>query len=254
MSTTLNLVRHLLAQARHFQELGLDFEALRILQCLGKIDNLPAEAAEEAQQRLGTIRLERHQYKKARRHFAAALSHRPGNAEYHFCLGRATQGENHTDAKRTLDHLARAVELAPENVEYLSDFGLQALRLGKKQAGLDALRKGSGRKGVWTKPARCCARRSFATHATAASGNCGMIFNSKSCTRSKKSAARSCRSQRSPRFCLSLGPTVVRRREPYAETRPKTPRRPMRGQRFAGTNNTNRSSSFQQSPIKRQRQ
>src|SRR5262249_36730857 len=43
--------------------------------------------------------------------------------------------------ERSLNHFARAVELEPETPEYLSDFGLHAVRLGKTQAGLDALRK-----------------------------------------------------------------------------------------------------------------
>ena len=63
MSPTLNLVDHLLALGRRYQDLGQGRDALRIFTRLSSFRELPAEAAEEAQARLAELQLKRRKYR-----------------------------------------------------------------------------------------------------------------------------------------------------------------------------------------------
>lgn len=141
MSTALNLFEQLLARGRQLQCAGFTREATRLFQRLTKFRVLPNAVAEEVQKRLGEIRLQRGQFAKARRHFAAALGWHPGQADYHHLMAAATQGDDDADPQRALDHFRRAVDLEPTNPRYLCDLGLQAVALGEIDEGLEALGK-----------------------------------------------------------------------------------------------------------------
>ena len=107
MNTTLNLVDHLLALGRRYQELGRHRDALRLLTRLSGFQELPAEAAEETQARLAEIHLKRRRYVRARRCLTAALRHRPECARYHYLMGNATIAE------QMFRHDPRAMLYAP---------------------------------------------------------------------------------------------------------------------------------------------
>ena len=55
MNTTLNLVEHVLAMGRRYQELGRHRDALALFTRLSGFRELPADAAEEAQARLAAL-------------------------------------------------------------------------------------------------------------------------------------------------------------------------------------------------------
>jgi tetratricopeptide (TPR) repeat protein len=140
MSITLNLVEHLLAAGRKFQELGRTLDALRILTQLTGFRELPGQAAEEAQARLAEIQIKRRKYPRARRHLTAALRHKPDNARYHYMMGQACLAEGRGDAQRADEHFRRSLDLDSTQVKCLVDAGLLAIRLGQSDQGLSWLR------------------------------------------------------------------------------------------------------------------
>lgn len=141
MSTTLNLVEHLLAQARKYQQMGQAQEAHRVLTRLCGLQELPAEAAEEAQVRLAEIYLKRRKFTQARRRLLAALKHQPDQARYHHLLATACYAEGRGDLKRADEHYRRSLELDGSQVKCLVEAGALAIRLGRLQEGLDRLRQ-----------------------------------------------------------------------------------------------------------------
>src|SRR6266481_446831 len=62
MSTTLNLVDHLLSRGRHLQEIGREQDALHVLERLACFRQLPPKVAEETQVRLAELLLERGEF------------------------------------------------------------------------------------------------------------------------------------------------------------------------------------------------
>jgi Flp pilus assembly protein TadD len=141
MSRTLNLADGVLALGRNLQELGRDEDALRILGRLAGWQTVPSEVAEQTHARLAELHLRHYQYAQARRHLAAALIHRPDNARYHYRLAAAFDDAEKGQSQAAYEHYCQSLELDAEQVDCLGDFGLLALKLGKDQEGLRALRR-----------------------------------------------------------------------------------------------------------------
>jgi tetratricopeptide (TPR) repeat protein len=141
MSMTLNLADRLLAMGRNLQELGRTEDAVGLLDQLEGFCQLPADVAEETQARLAEIALERRQYRKARRHLTAALVYRPDSAHYHYLIAVALENDEQGDRHRAADHYRKALQLQPDQPDWLGDFGLLALRLGQAEEGLRCLRR-----------------------------------------------------------------------------------------------------------------
>jgi len=141
MPATLNLVEHILAMGRRFQELGRHRDALQVFTRLCSFRDLPAEAAEEAQVRLAELHLKRRRFTRARRHLTAALQYQPSSARYHFLMATALHTDSGGDLERAADHLRQALEIEPDNVRCLTDFGLLLIRMGQNEEGLGKLRR-----------------------------------------------------------------------------------------------------------------
>lgn len=145
MMSNLNLVDHVLAMGRRYQEVGRHRDAVVVLTRLSRFRYLPTEAAEEAQVRLAEIHLKRRKYKQARRHLTAALRHQPDNARYHYLLATALFAEERADLQRAGEHYRRALELDPGHIKCLADYGHLLLRLGQTEEGLARLREAAER-------------------------------------------------------------------------------------------------------------
>jgi tetratricopeptide (TPR) repeat protein len=145
MNATLNLVEHVLALGRRYQEVGRHRDAVRVFTRLSGFSELPAAAAEETQARLAEIHLKRRLFLKARRHLAAALRHSPGCARYHYLMATALQSDDRGDLERAAGHLLKALELDPQNIRCLADYGLLCVRRGHTAEGLDRLRQAAER-------------------------------------------------------------------------------------------------------------
>jgi tetratricopeptide (TPR) repeat protein len=141
MSRTLHLIRRLLARARKLHKLGVEQEALVLLGRIASLRELPPGIAEEVQRRQAELLLRQRRYLRARRHLAALLNHDAANPHYHFLMGRAVEKDARTDPGRAVEHYRRSLELRPDHPRYLADFGLAALRAGKRREGLAALRR-----------------------------------------------------------------------------------------------------------------
>jgi tetratricopeptide (TPR) repeat protein len=139
MSRTLNLVDHLLMTGRNFQALGRIHDALRTLKRLCRFRELPTEAAEEAQARLGEMQIQRGKFARARRHLTAALRACPENARYHYLLATAVDADPHADPQRAAEHYRRSLELDPDQPDCLVRHGELLLRLGQREEGLGCL-------------------------------------------------------------------------------------------------------------------
>lgn len=141
MSRTLHFFNCLVAQGRHLQQLGLAREALGHWNRLAKMKSLPTAVAEEAQNRLGELQMQRERYARAGRHFSAALAHQPDNAHYHYLLAQAIEEDPKGKAETALEHYERALQLDPDQPAYLAGFGRLAVELDREAEGLTALRR-----------------------------------------------------------------------------------------------------------------
>jgi tetratricopeptide (TPR) repeat protein len=141
MSRTLNLVEHLAAQGRTYQQHGLVHQAKKTWSKLIGLRDLPRPIAEEAQKRLADIYLEGRHYARARRNLTAALTHQPDNPQYHFLLASAIEADDRCDPEKALTHYRQAVHLDPGQTKYLCALGLLALELGYAEEGLVCLRR-----------------------------------------------------------------------------------------------------------------
>jgi Tfp pilus assembly protein PilF len=130
---------------RRYQEVGRHREAVTVLTRLSRFRLLPAEAAEETQSRLAEIHLKRRKYKQARRHLTAALRHQPDNARYHYLLATALHAEDGAALQRAGEHYRRALELDPNHVKCLADYGQYLLGQGQTEEGLSRLREAAER-------------------------------------------------------------------------------------------------------------
>jgi Tfp pilus assembly protein PilF len=137
----LNLVDHLLALGRRYQELGRLRDATEVLTRLTGFRELPGEAAEEAQVRLAELYLKRRRYAKARRHLTAALRHRPDEARYHYLMATAALAEDRGDLHRAADHFRRSLELDETQPRCRVEYGILAVRLGRSDEGVAHLRQ-----------------------------------------------------------------------------------------------------------------
>ncbi len=141
MSMTLNLVDRLLIHGRNLHALGRTHDAVRAFKRLAGFRELPAEAAEEAQARLAELHLNDRRWSRARRHLTAALRACPDNARYHYLLAAATDADGHGDAERAAGHYRRSLDLDPEQPVCLCALGRLALRQGRRDEGLAALKR-----------------------------------------------------------------------------------------------------------------
>jgi len=141
MSRTLKLIDHLLARARHLQQLGRTTDALDLLDRLEKIRDLPTQFLVDTQIQLADFCLRRRKYVRARRHLKAALKHEPANAHYHFLLATALSSGRNANPQDALKHFLLSLEIDPDQPKCLAACGALETRQGVKKEGLEHLRR-----------------------------------------------------------------------------------------------------------------
>lgn len=143
MSRMLNVCEHLLNQGKTLQQLGRSYDALTVFHRLSSFRELPSDIAEETQARLAEIQLDRRKPVKARRHLLAALAYNPNNAHYHYVMATALRvaKDDPEQEERAEKHYRRSLDLNPDQLDCLADFGLFNLRRGHTDEGLASLRE-----------------------------------------------------------------------------------------------------------------
>lgn len=141
MGKMLNLVEGLLWQIRSRQQIGRFNDAFSLLTRLSRLRELPRSVAEETQARLGEVCLQRKRFRRAHRHLTLALRYDPDNARYHYLLAIATRRKDREQWQQALNHYRRALDLNPELIECLIEFGLYAVKHGADEEGIQRLRQ-----------------------------------------------------------------------------------------------------------------
>ncbi len=139
MSKTLNLADHLLARGRHFQALGREQDAVRILNRLINFKLLSRDIAEEAKARLAEILVGWGRLARARKHLTALLLQCPSSARYHYLMATALNGDERANPERAAEHYRKSLQLDPKQPKCLGEYGLLALRLNLTDEGLRCL-------------------------------------------------------------------------------------------------------------------
>ncbi len=141
MNRNVNLVENLLVKGRKLHKLGLHTEALEIFNRLSTFRSLPGSVARETHLHLAHLHRTLRQYRQARRHLAAAMTHDPLDPRHHHRMGRLAEADLQCDPRRALRHYRQALLLDPRNPRYLSAYGLFALRNDRPRVALAALRR-----------------------------------------------------------------------------------------------------------------
>jgi Flp pilus assembly protein TadD len=140
LSTTLNLVDHLVTRGGHLQDIGRTRDALRIFTRLANFRELPGTVAEEVQSHLGEIQMRRRKWARARRHLTAALRHDPTNPRYHFLLAQTFDNDRDGNLPRAAEQYKTALELDGTQTDCRCAYGKLLLRVGRTEEGSEHLR------------------------------------------------------------------------------------------------------------------
>ncbi len=140
LSTTLNLVDHLVTRGRHLQDIGRTRDALRLFTRLANFRELPESVAEEVQSCLGELQMRRRKWARARRHLAAALRQAPTNPRYHFLLAQTVDNDRDGNLPRAAEHYKTSLELDGTQADCRYAYGKLLLRQGRTEEGSEQLR------------------------------------------------------------------------------------------------------------------
>lgn len=138
---TLPIRDHLLRLGRNLFDLGQTQRAARIFERLSSLPELPADLAAQTQYLLAEVHARTQQFRKARRHLAAALAYGPDEVEYHYMMATLIDADDDCEPRRALEHYRTALDLDPEYSQCLADYGACALKAGETREGLKALRR-----------------------------------------------------------------------------------------------------------------
>lgn len=141
MSTKLRFVDSLWARCRSLIELGQFGSSRLLLQRLLQLE-LPQDLRAEATLMLAELLHSSGEMQAARRHLSAALAGDPDDPALHHMLGCLHEEDHETgNETRALQHLRKAVKLAPYSGECLRALGETLCQRGAPDRGLTYLKK-----------------------------------------------------------------------------------------------------------------
>jgi tetratricopeptide (TPR) repeat protein len=139
MGKTLNFVCHILSDVRRLLDINQPRHALRLLRGLAGVADLPEAPGGEIYYLLGEVHLNLGQYRLARRYLRRALRLVPLDAQALYDMARAVECDPHMDASHAARYYNRAIELSPQSVCLLVDAGAYFVQLGREKKGLALL-------------------------------------------------------------------------------------------------------------------
>jgi Tfp pilus assembly protein PilF len=139
MGRTLNLVSHTLSDVRRFLDADQPRQAVRLLRGLVKIAETADAPGCEIYQLLGEAYLHLGQHRLARRYLRRALQINSQNAQALYDLARAIESDPQSDASAAGKYYNRAVEISPQSVCLLADAGAYFVQMGRERKGLSLL-------------------------------------------------------------------------------------------------------------------
>lgn len=140
MNDPVLLSEALLVLGRHMSAVGRPADARDALTRLLTVPDVPARDRAEAHRLLGDLDAALGEYRKARRHYAAAVGLRPDAAT---CLAyaEAVDADPDADPRRGWAARRRATRLSPADPRAWAALGRSGIRVGKPDAAMKAFRR-----------------------------------------------------------------------------------------------------------------
>ncbi|MSR31887.1 MAG: hypothetical protein EXR99_10320 [Gemmataceae bacterium] len=140
MALVLPLFQIALRSCRQYWKLGRHEELQALLKRLSQFAKLPKKVAENIQFLFGRLSFCQGKYHRAGRHFAICLAHDPGNADYHYWLGRALARHGSGDLNAAKGYFQKCLKINPCHSRALAFLGITLCKQGA-EIGLDYLRE-----------------------------------------------------------------------------------------------------------------
>jgi predicted Zn-dependent protease len=141
VNDTVPLHTHLLRRAEQLIRMGCTRSARIPLQRLLSRPEAPMAAKADAHRLLGELEFAADRFRRARRHFAAAIGLRPYAAETYARYAAAVEADGNADPRKGLTALRRAICVEPREPLYWTARGRLALRFGDLKQALRAFRR-----------------------------------------------------------------------------------------------------------------
>jgi tetratricopeptide (TPR) repeat protein len=141
MSDPIRLTDHVFIRARRLLQAGETAEARCLLNRLARQVELRASLRAVAHQLLGQLDLSAQRFRRARRHFAAAIQLQPLEPESYCRYAAAVEADPDANPRRGWFALRKAIDIHPFEPRYWTALGRTAMRLGRRKTAIRCFRK-----------------------------------------------------------------------------------------------------------------
>jgi tetratricopeptide (TPR) repeat protein len=141
MNDTLSFHKHLLAKGTHLVRLGQLAEGRELLQILLAGEDAPLAARAKARCLLGEMEFNAGHFRNARRHYAAAMSLRPYDAEACLAYYRAIHADPDANPNKGYAACRRATKIDPTEPRFWTALGHSAIHAGQPFRAIKAFRR-----------------------------------------------------------------------------------------------------------------
>jgi tetratricopeptide (TPR) repeat protein len=144
MNEPIPLADRLFIRARRLLDVGQTSAAARLLRRLASQTELRVSLRAVAHQLMGQFELTAQRFRRARRHFAAAIRLQPHDAETYFRYAAAVEADPDGEPRKGWAALRRAVGINAFEPRYWAALGRAALRMGERKRAIRAFRRAAG--------------------------------------------------------------------------------------------------------------